>query len=99
LLASSYEVAIVGPGFAEVQQQLNNHYLPDVLLSGGPDEGTLTLLENKWVPGQTTIYVCPDRAPANTRPPIQPRPCSSFRPGMTCCAKRRLATRAPAAGR
>ena len=53
-----YEVAIVGDDFKAKRKALDAHYLPDVLLSGGTTAGTLPLLENKWVPGQTTIYVC-----------------------------------------
>ena len=40
---------------------MNRHYLPDVLLLGGIDEGDLSLLENKLVEDQTTIYVCQNR--------------------------------------
>ena len=40
------------------RQELDQYYLPDVILLGGKTEGTLELLENKLVAGQTTIYVC-----------------------------------------
>jgi len=36
----------------------NYIYLPDALFLGGKDEGSLKLLQNKLVAGQTTIYVC-----------------------------------------
>jgi len=55
------EVAIVGSKYENIQKQLNSYFLPDVLLSGGKSEGTLSLLENKLVEGQTTIYVCQNR--------------------------------------
>lgn len=35
---------------------------PQCPLSGGKEEGELELLTNKTVPGETTIYVCPDKA-------------------------------------
>lgn len=53
-----FEVAIVGSDFEPVRRSLDAHYLPDAFLMGGKDEGILPLLENKLVPGQTTIYVC-----------------------------------------
>ncbi|MBY5957586.1 thioredoxin domain-containing protein [Membranicola marinus] len=56
-----YEVAVVGPGFKEILNQWNLHYLPNVFLSGGSSEGTLELLQNKYVAGSTMIYVCQDK--------------------------------------
>ena len=53
-----YEVAIVGDGYADQRTALDRHYLPNALLLGGKSEGDLALLENKLIPGQTTIYVC-----------------------------------------
>jgi len=60
-VAPPYEVAIIGNQFREMRQKLDENYLPNVLLSGGSDEGSLPLLENKLVEGQTTIYVCRDK--------------------------------------
>ncbi len=57
-----YQVAVVGDGFAAARRELDRHYLPNVLLLGGPREGTLELLQAKYVPGRTTFYVCRDRA-------------------------------------
>ncbi len=53
-----FEVAIVGPQAGAVRDQLARHYLPDVLLLGGPREGDLQLLQNKLQEGETFIYVC-----------------------------------------
>ncbi|MEX0982489.1 MAG: thioredoxin domain-containing protein [Bacteroidales bacterium] len=53
-----FEVAIIGPEYEQVRQSFEKHYLPDVLLMGGDDEGTLPLMKNKLIVGQTTIYVC-----------------------------------------
>lgn len=60
-VAPPYEVAIVGNHAGEIRQKLDESYLPNVLFSGGSNEGSLPLLENKLVPGQTTIYVCRDK--------------------------------------
>jgi hypothetical protein len=35
--------------------------LTNAVFLGGGGEGTLTMLENKLVQGQTTIYVCVDK--------------------------------------
>ena len=44
-----------------MRQKLDENYLPNVLLSGGLNEGNLPHLENKLVAGQTTIYVYRDK--------------------------------------
>ena len=49
------EVAILGKEF-------DKHYLPNVFFSGGKSEGTLPLLENKLIEGQTTIHMCQKKA-------------------------------------
>ena len=57
-----YEVAILGDDFEVRRKEFNKHYLPNVFLSGGKNEGRLFLLEGKEIEGQTTIYVCQDKA-------------------------------------
>jgi uncharacterized protein YyaL (SSP411 family) len=61
-VSSPYEVAIVGEDWFSIRKELDRHYLPNMLLMGGKQEGKLPLLEDKLVPGQTTIYVCKDKA-------------------------------------
>lgn len=55
-----FEVAIVGKDHKSVREELNNDYLPDILIMGGEKEGSLELLKGKLIQGQTTIYVCKD---------------------------------------
>ena len=57
-----YEVAIMGKDFEKKRQELDQYYLPNVLLMGGKSEGNLELLKDKLVPQQTTIYVCQNKA-------------------------------------
>jgi uncharacterized protein len=57
-----YEVAIVGNDFKAKLRDLNKHFLPNMFLSGGKQEGNLKLLEGKYTKGQTTIYVCRNKA-------------------------------------
>ena len=54
----TYEVAILGADAGAMRDQMSKEYLPYVLFLGGTEEGDLALLENKLVPGETTIYVC-----------------------------------------
>jgi len=64
-----YEVAIVGGDWDSIRKTIDTSYLPHAIFLGGRDEGTLSLLRNKLVPGKTTIYVCVDRSckiPVNT---------------------------------
>lgn len=64
-----FEVAIVGDNFNTVRQELDKTYIPNMLLLGGAQEGTVELLEGKLVKGETTIYVCKNKVckfPVNT---------------------------------
>lgn len=53
-----YEVAIVGPDFASLKKELLSQYVPNAILLGGADEGSLELLKEKLQEGSTYIYVC-----------------------------------------
>lgn len=56
-----YEVAIVGKDVETKRKEFDQHYFPNIILSGGKNEGSLSLLESKWIEGQTTIYVCQNK--------------------------------------
>lgn len=56
-----FEVAIVGNACESIRKELDENYLPHVILLGGKEEGGLGLLQNKLIHGQTTIYVCRNR--------------------------------------
>ncbi len=56
-----FEVAIVGSDFEKIRKEIDKHYLPNVFLLGGNDEGKLVLLKNKSIVGETMIYVCKDK--------------------------------------
>ncbi|MCF8296042.1 MAG: thioredoxin domain-containing protein [Saprospiraceae bacterium] len=60
--SNPYEVAIVGKDFETKRKEFDTQYLPNVFLLGGKDGGNLTLLQNKLVEGQTTIYVCQNKS-------------------------------------
>jgi len=61
LVSQPFEVAILGEEYAEVRSDLDDHYLPNILLLGGDTEGSMELLKNKLLEQQTTIYVCQDK--------------------------------------
>lgn len=56
-----FEVAIVGANYESIKAQMDRVFLPNVLLLGGLNEGSLLLLEDKLVEGETIIYVCKDK--------------------------------------
>ena len=56
-----YEVAIVGKDYAALQKDWQSQYLPNAILLGGKNEGTLELLESKLQNGATMIYVCQNK--------------------------------------
>lgn len=56
-----YEVAIIGNDYEAIRQGMEAHYMPNVLYLGGKKEGSLALLENKLIEGQTTIFVCQNK--------------------------------------
>ena len=56
-----YEVAIVGKDYAALQKEWQTQYLPNTILLGGANEGTLELLESKLQEGATMIYVCQNK--------------------------------------
>ncbi|MEI7503169.1 MAG: thioredoxin domain-containing protein [Paludibacter sp.] len=61
MASEPYEVAIVGKHCEAKRKEFDKHYLPNVFLSGGKTEGTLSVLEGRLVDGETTIYVCQNK--------------------------------------
>ena len=64
-----YEVAIVGEKAIEKINELNNNYLPNKIVIGSLVENSLPLLKNRYIEGETLIYVCVKKAckmPVNT---------------------------------
>ena len=57
-----YEVAIVGEKAIEKINELNNNYLPNKIVIGSLVENSLPLLKNRYIEGETLIYVCVKKA-------------------------------------
>ncbi len=53
-----YEVAIVGPDAGDLLKKFHTALYPNALLVGSPVESELPLFANRFVPGETFIYVC-----------------------------------------
>lgn len=56
-----YEVAITGNDCISKLKEFDQHYLPQTIYLGSKEQSRLTLLKNKLIAGQTTIYVCLDK--------------------------------------
>jgi uncharacterized protein YyaL (SSP411 family) len=57
-----YEVAVVGADAQKKKLDLSAKYIPNKILMGGKDEGTLELLSGKLNEGNTMIYVCQNKS-------------------------------------
>jgi len=55
---SPSQITIMGSNWLEKRKELDQHFLPQILLAGGDKEGTIPILQGKPIPNQTTIQVC-----------------------------------------
>ena len=55
-----YEVAVVGKNANSIIKKMHENYLPNILISASNIESKLPLLSNKFISGETYIYVCID---------------------------------------
>jgi uncharacterized protein YyaL (SSP411 family) len=56
-----FEVTILGKKCMEFNKKLQEQFFPDVILTGGKEEGKLALLQHKLMKNQTSIYICKDK--------------------------------------
>ena len=57
-----YEIAVAGDNWNQIMRSFDSNYQPGAIFLGGESKGSLKLLENKLIPGKTTIYICKDKA-------------------------------------
>jgi len=57
-----YEIAIVGDNAIKKIKELNENYLPNKIIIGSLKSNPLPLLKNRFVEGETYIYVCVNKA-------------------------------------
>lgn len=53
-----FEIVILGEDHQVLRAEVDQKFLPNVLLAGGENEGSLEFLQGKMVEGETMIYVC-----------------------------------------
>ena len=53
-----FEVAISGKNALSKVKEINQKYIPNKLICGNTSVSSLPLLENRYVEGNTLIYVC-----------------------------------------
>ena len=57
-----YEVAIVGKDAKQKLADLNKHYVPNKLIAASTIDNNMPLLESRYNPQKTLIYVCVNKA-------------------------------------
>ena len=57
-----YEIAVVGENAKEKIKELNQYYLPNTVITGSKQESHLPLFKNRYVEGETFVYVCVNNA-------------------------------------
>lgn len=57
-----YEVAIAGTEAKEKVSEVNEYYIPNKLIAGSASDSNMPLLENRFNPEKTLIYVCVNKA-------------------------------------
>lgn len=55
------EIVVVGEMAIEEKKKIEKLFLPNVLISGSKKESNLPLLQNRYVNGQTTFYLCKNK--------------------------------------
>ncbi len=53
-----FEVVVVGKDASEKIKELGTYYLPNIILAGSKTENAGPLFENRYIDGETLIYVC-----------------------------------------
>ncbi|WP_299895091.1 thioredoxin domain-containing protein [uncultured Aquimarina sp.] len=53
-----YEIAVVGDNAENILGELQSHYVPNVYIVGTGNESTIPIFQNRYLKGETFIYVC-----------------------------------------
>ena len=61
LASAPFEVSICGTDAEIFRKELSKHYLPQLLLSGSAQPSELEILQGKFDPEKTAIYICRDK--------------------------------------
>lgn len=60
--ANYYEVAVSGKAALVKLKELQSYYIPNILIAGSTQNSSLPLLQDRFMPDQTYIYVCVEGA-------------------------------------
>ena len=60
-ISTPFEVAILGVKCMEFNKKLHEQFFPNIILTGGKEEGKLALLQHKLMKNQTSIYICKNK--------------------------------------
>ena len=52
------EVVIAGPAAHEIRNELDEIFLPNIIVAGGTEESSMPLMQSRFSPDQTYIFVC-----------------------------------------
>ncbi len=61
MVQPAYEIAIVGKNAKALRAEMSKHYLGNSILLGDTKESDMPLLKNKYMEGETMIYVCQNK--------------------------------------
>ena len=57
-----YEIAVLGENSLQQITEINKTYIPNKLIAGSIQKSTMPLLEARFIPNQTLVYVCKNGA-------------------------------------
>jgi uncharacterized protein len=57
-----YEVAISGKDVFSKINDLQSYYFPNILIAGATDESQLPIMDSRYIPNETFIYICVEGA-------------------------------------
>lgn len=57
-----YEVAVSGQDALSKTRILQSHYLPNILIAGAVKESKIPIMESRFIPNETNIYICVEGA-------------------------------------
>jgi len=60
-ISTPFEVAIIGEKAHQSRVAIDKELIPNMLVLGGENEGSMELLKGKLIENQTTIYVCQNK--------------------------------------
>lgn len=57
-----FEISVTGPEAFDFATEINKFYIPNSIIAASDKESDLPLMKNRFIEGETNIYVCIDGA-------------------------------------